>query len=119
MAARRVNERGDGSRGDFVAQLLGEHGLSQVAAEVMNRLGGQLAQRMASAGGEVEFAVTVDADTGQPVGTILRGEGREVDISAHIRTFAPECGYVSLHIHPGSTPFSFKDVLTLLTTPAR
>lgn len=62
----------------------------------------------------LEYAFSLDIETGQMAGEICPGAATEVDITEQIAAMNDHARYVSLHTHGGSTAFSDVDVDLLL-----
>lgn len=92
-------------------RLAQEHGISQDAAESIERIGADLRQRTLDRG--IEFAAMVDVRTGETLGRILDGEKSSVVLKEHIDQMDPNKNYVQIHTHPRSSSFSDMDVMLL------
>lgn len=57
-----------------------------------------------------------DAVDGVSVGRIVAGTGTEVDISPYFDAMGLGRHYIALHTHPGSSPFSLRDVALFFET---
>src|SRR5437867_2942128 len=84
--------------GDAVVRLLRGHGIDRPTAEKLFAAGAGLRELTQRDG--VEFGLTVDLTSGNPVGEVLRGSGRDVDFEAHRRELQPGHHYATLHTHP-------------------
>ncbi|MGH2350363.1 MAG: hypothetical protein ACRDJN_01960 [Chloroflexota bacterium] len=65
-----------------------------------------------------EWAATLDASTGDPVGGPLHGAGKDIDLRSHFELLSPGHTYVTVHTHPMSSPPSPGDVLVLVANPS-
>ena len=97
-------------RHDVIAALR-RHGISGTVAAALWTTARDPVRRTRRRG--IEHAVTLDAESGQPIGPMLTGTATATDVSRHILAFRPGHGYVVLHTHPRSTSFSPEDVLLL------
>jgi hypothetical protein len=100
---------------DPLASTLSAHGLSDVAAQALRAAGDDIRIRTELFG--VEFAVTLDADTGVQVGSVLTGSSTRVDITPHIDSMVARRRYVLLHSHPASESCSAADASLLVLVP--
>jgi hypothetical protein len=96
-----------------VVTVLRMHGLSGNAIAQLWKLSADMRPRTRRRG--LEYAATVNLETGITVGSILSGSEDAIDLRRHIAAFVRGRQYVQLHTHPGSTPFSDADVQVLLS----
>jgi len=65
----------------------------------------------------IEHAVTLDAESGAPIGARLTGTRSSTDLRAYIARFQAGREYLQLHTHPGNTSFSANDLTVFVTQP--
>jgi hypothetical protein len=95
-----------------IREVLQHHGLSGRAARAAVFAGATLRAQTQEHG--VDFAATLDVDSGRRVGRILRGTGRDVDVRPHLNALEADRQYLALHTHPSPTAFSEADAVLLL-----
>ena len=96
-----------------VVAVLRTHGLSGHAISQIWGLSREMRSRTRRRG--IEYAATVNAETGTTVGTVLSGGENAVDLRPHLTALVRGRRYVQFHTHPGSTSFSDLDVAMLLS----
>jgi hypothetical protein len=92
--------------------VLQHSGLTPAAAEASRLVGIALRERTSRT--KLEYAVLIDAQTGQPVADPAEGDEDAVDLQEQFSRCAPGRAYLGLHTHPRSLPFSLQDVALLL-----
>lgn len=102
---RRPAERAD------ALTALHRHGLSRAVSAALWTAAQDLRRRTRRRG--IEHAVTLHAETAQPVGPMLTGTPTSTDLSPHLRAMQTDHTYVVLHTHPRSTSFSDLDIRIL------
>jgi hypothetical protein len=103
-----VHGRGPAGRADVIAALR-RHGISGAVAAALWTTARDVRSRTRRRG--IEHAVTLDADTGQPVGPVLTGTASSTDLTPHLLALQPNHEYLQLQTHPRSTSFSPDDML--------
>ena len=93
--------------------MLRRHGLTGSASARLWTLSRTMRSNSRRRG--LEYAAMVDAETGEPVGTVISGGEDSVDLRRQLVAFVRGRRYVQFHTHPGSSSFSDADVATLFS----
>jgi hypothetical protein len=86
--------RNPADRADVISALQ-RHGLSRAVAAELWRIARTL--RTNTRRRDIEYAATLDADSGHPVGSVLTGTTSSTDLTPHLRAFQAGHAYVQLH----------------------
>lgn len=95
---------------------LEHHGLALPAADAACTTGARM--RGQTLRTRLEYAVLMDAATGEQVADPVEGGEDEVDLRDQFARCRPDRLYVGVHTHPRSQPFSLGDIALLLRQPA-
>jgi hypothetical protein len=115
---RALASAGPGGRHQAVVDALVPHGLTEPVALAVLQLGRELRSRTIkdTKARRREYAGMLDAQTGAPLGPLIRGQRNGVDIMPHVRAASGHQA-VSVHTHPRSSSFSPDDASLLVSAP--